>query len=244
MSIVRISILKIPAPLVALTAFILVVPALAQAQDQRFRVAFAPAVGTVGGEAELALAGTFGYRFSEHFWFEGDLTWIDAAGGGFRDRNFEFDGRVANANDLADMIRRGGGIFGGGLPVGIRLPSLPNIPNIPIDIGRLRASTDGSTMVGTLGIRYELPVQTARFRPYVAGGLGINRTDQEFQLGATAFTPAIDESVSHTGYAFNAGAGASARLAGQLWADVDVRYFRLSRDRDIMRLGGGVSFRF
>ena len=99
-------------------------------------------------------------------------------------------------------------------------------------------------MIGTLGIRYELPVQTERFRPYVAGGLGINNTDQEFELDATAFTPAIDESASHTGYAFNAGAGASVRLAGQLWADVDARYFRLSRDRDIMRLGGGVSFRF
>ena len=99
-------------------------------------------------------------------------------------------------------------------------------------------------MVGTLGIRYELPVQTERFRPYVAGGLGINNTDQEFEFDATAFTPAIDASASHTGPAFNAGAGASVRLAGQFWADVDARYFRLSRDRDIMRLGGGVSFRF
>ena len=43
---------------------------------------------------------------------------------------------------------------------------------------------------------------------------------------------------------FNAGAGASVRLASQLWADVDARYFRLSRDQEIMRLGGGVSFRF
>jgi len=34
------------------------------------------------------------------------------------------------------------------------------------------------------------------------------------------------------------------RLAGQFWADVDAKYFRLSRDRDIMRLGGGVSVRF
>ena len=99
-------------------------------------------------------------------------------------------------------------------------------------------------MVGTVGIRYELPVQTARFRPHVAGGLGINNTDQEFKLDATAFTRAIDESVTHTGYAFNAGAGASVRLAGQFWADLDARYVRLLRDRDIMRMGGGVSVRF
>ena len=99
-------------------------------------------------------------------------------------------------------------------------------------------------MVGTLGIRYELPVQTEHFRPYIAGGLGINHTDQEFKFDATAFTPAIDASASHTGSAFDAGAGASVRLAGGFWVDVDARYFRLSRDRDIMRLGGGVSFRF
>ena len=164
----------------ALTAFILFVPALTQAQEQRVRVSFAPAVATVGGDAELALGGTVGYRFSEHFWFEGDLTWIDAAAGGFRDRNFELDGRVANASDLGDLIRRRAGMFGGGLRGGIGFPSLPNLPDGLIDLGRLRASTDGSTMVGTLGIRYELPVQTERFRPYVAGGLGINHTDQEF----------------------------------------------------------------
>jgi opacity protein-like surface antigen len=235
--------IQIPTPLLALTAFILLAPVLAQAQDQRFRASFAPAVATVGGDAELALQGTFGYRFSEHFWFEGDLTWIDAAAGGFRDSNFVFDGRVANASDLG-MVRRLTGMFGRGLPGGITFPILPNIPNGPINIGPLRASAGGSTMIGTLGIRYELPVQTERFRPYVAGGLGINNTDQEFEFNATAFTPAIDASASHTGHAFNAGAGASVRLSGQFWADVDARYFRLSRDREIMRLGGGVSFRF
>jgi len=227
---------KIPAPLVVLAAFIFFAPAMAQAQDQRLRISFSPAVATVAGDAELALGGTFGYRFSEHFWFEGELTWIDAAAGGFRDRNFEFDGRVANPSDFADIVRRRGGMFGGG-----RFPSLPHVP---IGIGRLRMSTDGSTMVGTLGIRYDLPVQAQRFRPYVAGGLGINNTDQGFTLYATELRPAIDESASHTGYAFNAGAGAGVRLAGQFWADVDARYFRLSRDRDIMRLGGGVSVRF
>ncbi len=235
------STIRIPAPLVALAAFILLAPALVQAQDQRFRASFAPAVATVGDDAELAIGGTFGYRFSEHFWFEGDLTWIDAAAGGFRYRNVEFD-NIGNASDLGDLIRRRAGVFGGSFPGGIRFPGLPVFPVEPI--GRLRASADGSTMISTIGIRYELPVQTERFRPYVAGGLGINHTDQEFKLDATPFTPAIDDSVSHTGYAFNAGAGASVRLAGQLWADLDARYFRLSRDRDVMRLGGGVSFRF
>ena len=238
------STMKIPAALVTLTVCTLFAPVPGQAQDQRFRLSFAPAVATVGGDAELALGGTFGYRFSKQFWFEGDLTWIDAAAGGFTRRTFELGGRAANASELADMVRRRAGTVGVGLPFGTVRPGLPIIPIGPIDIGRLRASVDGSTMVGTLGIRYELPAQTERFRPYVAGGLGINNTEQEFRLDSTAFTPAIDESVSHTGYAFNAGAGASARVAGQFWADVDVRYFRLSNDRDVMRLGGGLSFRF
>jgi opacity protein-like surface antigen len=246
------SLIRTLAALAALTAFILAAPSPAHAQEQRFRVSFAPAVATPVGGAELALGGTFGYRFSERFWFEGDLTWLDA-GGGFGDFGsnpipfpFEFGGRFTNAAGIADVIRTGRGAVGGGLPIGgIQLPGFPitGIGSIS-DLGGLRASIDGSTMVGTLGVRYELPVQGERFHPYVAGGLGINNTDREFRLEATRFTPVIGESSSHTGYAFNAGAGASVRLAGQLWADVDARYLRLSLDRDIMRVGGGVSIRF
>jgi hypothetical protein len=63
-------------------------------------------------------------------------------------------------------------------------------------------------------------------------------------VSATSITPTIDYSTSHTGLAFRGEGGASIRVAGQLWADVDATYFHLSRDRDVMRLGGGVSFRF
>ncbi len=237
------------APIAALLSLIVVVPAPLFAQEQpRLRVSFAPAVATVAGDAELALGGTVGYRFSEHFWFDGDFTWIDAAAGGFRDRVFEVDGRGlgSGVTGLTDLIARRSGMFGRrtgavGFP---GLPNFPNLPGFPGGFDQLRASTDGSTMVGTLGIRYELPVQTERFRPYLAGGLGINNTEQEFRLDGTAFTPPIDESTSHTGYAFSAGAGASVRLVRQVWADVDAKYFRLSQERNIMRLGGGVSVRF
>ena len=74
----------------------------------------------------------------------------------------------------------------------------------------------------------------------MSGGLGINNTDQELRIESLG----IDASSSRTGYAFDAGAGASVRVAGGLWADVDAKYFRLSGDRDVMRFGGGVSFRF
>jgi opacity protein-like surface antigen len=227
------------APLLALTALLALTlaPAPASAQDQRFRVSFAPSVATLGGDAELALGGMFGYRFAERFWFEGDLSWFDAAAGGFRNREFNLNDGIASAGSLLENLRRRGGTFGRG---GSGFPSLATLSNFLIGGDRFGVGTAGSTFIGTLGVRYELPVQTARFRPYVSGGLGINNTSQEFRIEALT----IDESISRTGYAFSGGAGASVRITGQLWGDVDAKYFRLSGDRDIMRLGGGVTYRF
>jgi opacity protein-like surface antigen len=107
----------------------------------------------------------------------------------------------------------------------------------------LRAPADGQTMIGTLGLRYEPAVQTARFRPYVSGGIGLNHTEQDFGLLA-ATTYLVDESVSRSGFAFSAGGGANIRLFSSLWANADAKYFRLSGDRNVMRLGGGVAFKF
>ena len=235
------------APVVALMALVSFTSTAAQAQDERLRISFAPAVATTSGNTELALGGSFGYRFSERFWFEGELTWFDAGAAGFGDRIFELDALTVNGFGVGDLLQGRVGGFerdrfpGLGIPIRAGYPSLPAFP---ISIGPIRATTDGSTTIGTLGVRYELPAQVERFRPYLAAGLGINRTGQEFRLESTAFTPAFDESVSHSGYAFSAGGGASVRLAGQFWADVDAKYFRLSRDRNIVRLGGGVSVRF
>lgn len=227
--------------MMAALAVLVLVPAAANAQEQRFRVSFAPSVAASGGDAELALSGTAAYRFSEHFWFEGDLTWLDAAAGGLRDRRFEIPFPIAFPTDFTELIRRNGRTFGpnGGsvLPV---LGSLPGLPILPIYPNRLNASVDGSTFIATVGVRYELPTQTTRFRPYLSGGLGINNTDQEVRIEPLG----IDASASRTGFAFDGGAGASIRIWSQLWADMDAKYFRLSGDRDIMRLGGGVSYRF
>jgi len=234
------------APLLALMVSAILAPAAAQAQDERLRISFAPAVATVSGNTELALGGSVGYRFLEHVWFEGEFTWIDGGAAGFRDQIFSLDGRSVDARGITDVLQRGGTIGRGTLPgtvFPIR-PGTPILPSFPVDFSPIRATTDASTMIGTLGVRYEFPAQRERFRPYLAAGLGIHNTDQEFRLERTTFIPAFDASGSHTGYAFSAGGGASVRLAGQLWADVDAKYFRLSRDRDIMRLGGGVSFRF
>ena len=71
-----------------------------------------------------------------------------------------------------------------------RMPSfnVGNINAIPIGLGDLRLVNDGQTMIGTLGVRYEPTVQTARFRPYVSGGIGLNFTDQEFNFESTALS--------------------------------------------------------
>jgi opacity protein-like surface antigen len=228
------SILRNSSPMLALVAGLILLPAAASAQDQRFRVSFAPSVAATGGDAELALGGMVGYRFSEHFWFEGDLTWLDAAAGGLRDRHFEFDLPAVVGSTLSETIRRRGGMFGR------NVIGLPTLPIAPIFGDRFSASVDGSTFISTLGVRYELPVQTTRFRPYLSGGLGLNTTDQDLRIE----TVGVDASTSRTGFAFDGGAGASIRVWGQLWADMDAKYFRLSGDRDIMRLGGGVSYRF
>ena len=223
-----------------LMAALTLVPATVSAQEQRFRLSFAPSVAAVGGDAELALSGMAAYRFSEHFWFEGDVTWLDAAAGGLRDRRFPVDFPIAYASDLTDLIRRNGATFGRNVS---RLPALSNLPFFPFFPtypSGYSATVDGSTFIATMGVRYELPRQTARFRPYLSGGLGIDNTDQELRLDPLG----IDASTSRTGFAFTGGAGASVRVWGQLWADMDAKYFRLSDDRDIMRLGGGVSYRF
>lgn len=217
----------------------------ASAQDGRLSLSFTPAIVTGAGDGSLALAGTAAYRFSEHFSFEGDVTWIDDTAGGFGGGNFlGFDTRVAGTslvntiggafeqagfgrgdNRMFDLQGRGPGSVIGTFPA-------------------LDASADGKTWIGTMGVRYEPSVQTARFRPYLSGGLGVNFTDQSFSLAATSFTPAIDQSTTHSGLALSAGGGASVHLGGPLWAAADAKYFHLSRDRDLMRLGGGLTFKF
>ena len=165
--------------LLAFTAFLFLLPAAASAQDQRFRVSFAPSVAALGGDAELALSGMVAYRFSEHFWFEGDVTWLDAAAGGLRDRRFRLRG--------SDRERQRPGRDHPAPRRQLRTrPARAVASAEPADFpgygNRSSATADGSTFIGTVGVRYELPGQTARFRPYLSGGLGINNTDQELRI--------------------------------------------------------------
>ncbi len=202
-------------------------------------VTFTPALATVGGDTELALSGSAGYRFTEHLSFEGDFTWIDGAAGGGRDRVFALGDAQLTTRGVNDILSRTTARFGA-----INTRNFPNIPNIPIPIEGFSASSNGTTLIGTLGVRYEPTVQTARFRPYVSGGLGVNHTEQEFLVSIGTAERTVDESISHSGFAFSAGGGANVRLFSSLWAGADAKYLRLSRDRNIIRFGGGIGFRF
>ena len=228
----------------------IILPVAASAQESRITLSFTPAVVADSGDSQLALAGTAGYRFAEHFSFEGDLTWIDAAAGGLRDRNFGFDPRVSamSTQSVQQVLQNVGAIFGGGRN-NMRLPDFTGrlgniVGGVTGGISTLpaRATTDGQTWIGTMGVRYEPGTQTARFRPYVSGGLGINFTDQRLDLSAVSMPVSYDD--SHAGLALAAGGGANIHLGGALWVNADAKYFHLSRDRDLMRLGGGVTFKF
>jgi opacity protein-like surface antigen len=223
----------------------MLVPAVAHAQEGRLTLSFTPAVAAASGDTELALAGTAAYRFTEHFSFEGDLTWIDAAAGGFRNRIPFFDTPAWTTGASGTRLGDGITIYGdptrdgrlSNFPVG--LTSISLLPIVPISV-----ATDGSTWIGTMGVRYEPRVQTARFRPYISGGLGINHTNERFTIAGTSATQMADFSASRSGLAFSAGGGANIHVGGPLWLAADAKYFNLSNADDVMRLGGGVTFKF
>ena len=229
------------AVLTALSSLLALAPTSVFAQDERLRVSFAPSVATVSGNAEFALGGTIGYRVSRQVWFEGDVTWIDGASGVIPNVAFPVDPYLLTSS----TVLRSGSLGG---PVaalfGNRRLQFPSLPFPPIDIGRRGGATDGSTFIGTMGIRWEMPVETEHFRPYVSAGFGLNFTDQQLTLRGMPPLSDFFGTSSHTGYAFSAGGGASIHIAGALWADVDAKYFRLSSDRNTTKLGGGLGFRF
>ncbi|MCC7034332.1 MAG: outer membrane beta-barrel protein [Acidobacteria bacterium] len=225
------------APLVALAALLSFTPTAAHAQDGRFRASFGAAAAAISGDADLALNGSFGYRFSERVWFEADVTGLDSPADRFRILPAELPGGAQFSARVGNVMARGSQLFRG--------PGRTSFPG-PAQVSSLAPSREeGSTLIGTLGLRYELPVEGDRFRPWVAGGLGLARTEEAFTWDPLWLPrEPITEKVTHTGFAASAGLGASVRIFRQVSLDADARYFRLSRERNLLRLGGGVSVRF
>jgi opacity protein-like surface antigen len=222
----------------ALLAGVTSTPAAAQAPEERITVTFTPALATVGGDTELALAASAGYRFTDHLSFEGEFTWLDAAASGGRDVLFPFGSAPRVTGSVTQILSQTAARFGA-----FDVRRVPGLPNFPIPVEGYDISNDGQTVIGTLGLRYEPAVQTARFRPYLSGGLGFNHTEQEVVF-RIATVNSFDETISHSGFAFSAGGGAAVRLFSSVWAGADAKYFRLSRDRNVIRFGGSLGLRF
>jgi hypothetical protein len=229
-----------------LVAFTLLLPSLAHAQDQNFRVSFGAGATAGAIDGDLSLGGSFGYRFSKFFSFDVDVVGALGAADHFDDRLLAAaDGREIGIARIGSLMNRGrNGFFGFG-------QSLP-ILTFPTN---LRVETDGHTLISTAGIRFLIPARNDRFQPYVSGGFGVSRTEESFRLsmdglnlpgrpGNTVPGLDFDESTSHVGLVGTAGIGASVRVFKAVSLDLDAKYYRLDRGRNLGTFGGGVSYRF
>lgn len=238
-------------------------PALAQTQDPRVRLSFGAATTAGAIDSEVAFLGSAGYRFTDRFSFDVEVVLTEGPADRFLDRPFILEnsgitGMGQFGSLMAGRATPGATQRGSATPATIRAPAgFPIGPGGPggiggIGLGGLRGETDGDTILATVGFRYAFPVQGGRLRPYAGAGLGVARTDEEFSLivpqplaGNVSRLPLdFDGSVSHTGLAASLGVGASLRVFKELSLDIDARYFRLDRDRNLGLFGGGVSYRF
>ena len=224
---------------------LLLLPALAHAQDQNFRVSFGAGATAGAIDGELSLGGSFGYRFSKFFSFDVEVVGAFGAADRFDDRLLAAsDGRELGIGRIGSLIGRRNGVF----DFGQNLPILTFPTN-------LRVETDGHTLLSTAGIRFLIPSRSDRFQPYVSGGFGVSRTEETFRLSTESLNlggrlgntiPGLDfdDSTSHVGLVGTAGIGASFRVFKALSLDLDAKYYRLDRGRNLGTFGGGVSYRF
>ncbi len=245
----------------AALAALLVTPLAASAQDQKIRVSFGAGVNAGSIDSGTMFTGSAGYTFARNFAFDVEVSGTNKVADRFSNRVFDLGNAGNNVGGgnlntvmgrIGDIMNGGrggafGGLFGGQIAAG-----LPNMPTVS-------TNTDGNTMLATVGFRFEIPTSDNRFRPYVGAGMGVSRTDETFSVQSTVAstvagrpgTPPqtgtsalVDQSLTHTGLLGSAGAGASLRVFRQLSLDIDARYYRLDRGRNLGRFGGGVSYRF
>lgn len=210
-------------------------PAAARADEPKVRVAFGAGVTAGSLDGATMLGGSVGYRFAKNFAFDVDVAGSGAAADRFANRLFDmgnFGTGVGRVGGIMFDNRRGR--FGGMAPGGFA-PS----PSYSI-------VTDGSTLLTSFGFRYLIPASDTRFRPYVSGGMGLARTRETFDAIMTMLGAGTraNEEATHTGMMGTAGIGASVRLVKELSVDVNARYYRLDRGRNVGSFGGGVGYRF
>ena len=216
---------------VAVAAFLLAAPAVALAQDApRVRVTFGAGATAGSIDGEVAYNISAGYRFSKLFSFDVEAVLVDGA-------TNEFSIRPLNFTNLP--------------------PTLAFLIPNPGDL-TFTASNEGNTFLSTMGFRFEFPTNESRFRPYVSGGMGFARTENNYDvriLGASGGNPntraqailptsIYDDAESHIGVVFGGGVGAQIRVWKGLSVGGDARYYRLDRDRNLGTFSGSISYGF
>ena len=144
--------------------------------------------------------------------------------------------------------------FGLGIEV-MSVPVLkPHANALTVVSNPLRAAvtgTDGRAIVFTSNVRIELwPM--ARVFPYVIAGGGVANVKETFAIraappsGLPVDMPPVSATQSSTELVLAAGGGVDVLLTSHISLDLDLRYLRLSadRDHDVGRFGAGISYRF
>jgi opacity protein-like surface antigen len=241
---------KITIALAAVAAFVST-HAFAQ-DDPRVRVSFGVGVAAGAISGEPIFGGSVGYKFSKHFSFDVDVVGAGEPAGRFGSRVFDLgDSAGFGSFTMSNLTER---VRGGGFNV---LPSVLPILSTSILPGNIRVANEGNTILSTAGFRYFIPALGDRFQPYLSGGLGVSRTEESFSLYSDATRPVangrqgntvagvdFDADSAHMGMVLSGGVGASLRVFKALSLDIDARYYRLDRDRNLGSFGGGVSYRF
>lgn len=245
----------------AVFAILVATPVLAQPADERVRLSVGGGLTAGAVDGEPSISASAGYRFAKNFSFEVEFTATEGAA-----NRFPFP--YLTAGNVASFPSSGRGVTVP--PIQPNVPQLQNvvriqpIPNIfPIPIEGFD-DDDGSTLMTTAGFRFEFPVEGTRFRPYANAGMGLARTEQQLNYrlatggpsivtgpggtvvssSVSSILPRFDDDFSHTGMMLSAGVGASLRVWQELSVDLNARYYRLDRGRNLGSFGGGVSYRF
>lgn len=156
--------------------------------------------------------------------------------------------------------------------LGVELTHMPDLAGDLRTRGRFDALTmerDTRATMFTTNVRLEIPTISSRIVPYVVGGGGIASVRSEFEVnylamdGRLAGMPGIRPALqaprelsllpgppfignSRVSMVLTLGGGASFLITDHVSLDADLRVLTLlgTRDRNIGRFGGGVSYRF
>lgn len=122
---------------------------------------------------------------------------------------------------------------------------------------------DGHATIFTANVRLTIPTESRRLSPYLVGGAGVGTVSDTIEFSITyppILLPAFPQivpvpvpgpfresySVVTTGFAATLGGGLSILTSDHWSIDVDARYVAIfgSRDLQIGRYGGGITYRF